>query len=98
MPAIITDQFRILNADTFVQSFTGIGTTTNYYYTFLAHPDPEGLQSELVNYGTSDWNTETPEPLDSFEQESSYHDSMLFLKRITGDDAVSYTHLRAHET
>ena len=86
MPAIITDQFRILNADTFVQSFTGIGTTTNYYYTFLAHPDPEGLQSELVNYGTSNWNTETPEPLDSFEQETSYHDSMLFLKRITGDD------------
>ena len=28
MPAIITDQFRILNADTFTKSLTGIGTTT----------------------------------------------------------------------
>ena len=37
MPAVITDQFRISNAETFVQSFVGVGTTANYYYTFLAH-------------------------------------------------------------
>ena len=36
MPAIITDQYRILNAETFVDSFVGIGTTgKNNYYTFL---------------------------------------------------------------
>ena len=38
MPAIITDQFRILNADTFTKSLTGIGTTTNNYYSFLGSP------------------------------------------------------------
>ena len=37
---IITDQFRILNAETFIKSFTGIGTTANNYYTFLGHPNP----------------------------------------------------------
>ena len=53
MPAIITDQFRILNAETFSQSFTGIGTTTNYYYTFLGHPQP--TFTGITDYGDSDW-------------------------------------------
>jgi len=74
MPAIITDQFRILNTETFIQSFTGIGNTINYYYSFLAHPNP-------------DWQ-EPPEPKDSFSDENSYFDSMLFLKRITSNDVA----------
>ena len=41
MPAIITDQFRITNAETFSKSLVGIGTTVNEYYTFLGHPNPE---------------------------------------------------------
>ena len=86
MPAIITDQFRILNTETFVQSFTGIGTTTNYYYSFLAHPNPTNINIE--NYGTSDWQTDPPEPKDSFRDENSYFDSMLFLKRITSNDVA----------
>ena len=41
MPAIITDQYRILNAETFVDSFVGIGTTgKNNYYTFLGPRRP----------------------------------------------------------
>jgi len=86
MPAVITDQFRISNAETFVQSFVGVGTTANYYYTFLAHPNPQGLYNEVENYGTSDWNTIPPSPKDSFEQEYSYHDSMLFLKKVGVED------------
>ena len=39
MPAVITDQFRISNAETFVQSFVGVGTTANYYYTFFIHSE-----------------------------------------------------------
>ena len=62
MPAIISDQFRILNAETFVQSFTGIGTTANYY-TFLGHPNPGNVT--IPNYGYDDWRQE---PLDSFDQ------------------------------
>lgn len=84
MPAIITDQFRILNAETFVQSFTGIGTTTNYYYTFLAHPNPSNTNIE--NYGSSTWISDPPEPKDSFQQENLYFDSMLFLKRVYFND------------
>ena len=84
MPAIITDQFRILNAETFVQSFTGIGTTTNYYYTFLAHPNP--TNTTIENYGISAWNSNPPEPKDSFQQENLYFDSMLFLKRVNYND------------
>jgi hypothetical protein len=86
MPAIITDQFRILNTETFVQSFTGIGTTTNYYYSFLAHPNP--TNTNIENYGTSDWQTDPPEPKDSLREENLYFDSMLFLKRITSNDVA----------
>jgi len=86
MPAIITDQFRILNTETFVKSFTGIGTTTNYYYSFLAHPNPTNTSVE--NYGTSGWQESPPEPKDSFRDENSYFDSMLFLKRITSNDVA----------
>ena len=86
MPAIITDQFRILNAETFAQSFTGIGTTTNYYYTFLGHPQP--TFTGITDYGDPLWGTVngTPPPKDSFQQENLYHDSMLFLKRVTASD------------
>ena len=82
MPAIITDQFRILNAETFVGSFSGAGTTS-YYYSFLGHPNPTNTS---IEYGKTDWQTNPPDPRDSFEQESSYHNSMLFMKRITSDD------------
>ena len=86
MPAIITDQFRILNAETFAKSLTGIGTTSNYYYTFLAHPNPTNVSIE--EYGDLNWSTNPPEPKDSFEQEDRYHDSMLFLKRVTSSDVA----------
>jgi len=86
MPAIITDQFRILNTETFVKSFTGIGTTTNYYYSFLAHPNP--TNTSIENYGDSGWQADPPEPKDSFRDENSYFDSMLFLKRITSNDVT----------
>jgi len=39
MPAIISEQFRILNAETFVQSFVGVGSTVNKYYAFMGLPN-----------------------------------------------------------
>ena len=87
MPAIITDQFRILNAETFVQSFVGVGTTgNNNFYTFLAHPNPE--YTDVINYGKTNWNTDIPDPRDSFQQESLYWDSMLFLKKVQENDVT----------
>ena len=61
MPAIITDQFRILNAETFTKSVTGIGTTSNFYYTFLAHPDP--TNDDIEDYGDPNWGTTPPDPI-----------------------------------
>tara|TARA_Y100001937_G_scaffold84049_1_gene113716 strand:+ start:1220 stop:2848 length:1629 start_codon:yes stop_codon:yes gene_type:complete len=85
MPAIITDQYRILNAETFVDSFVGIGTTgKNNYYTFLGHPNPKN--QEVKNYGFTGWGNPVPNPVDSFSQENFYYDSMLFLKKVTADD------------
>ena len=86
MPAIITDQFRILNAETFAKSLTGIGTTAVNYYTFLGHPNPTNVSIE--EYGDPDWGSpnKTPEPRDSFQQEDRYHDSMLFLKKVNKGD------------
>ena len=87
MPAIITDQFRILNAETFVQSFVGVGSTgNNNFYTFLAHPNPE--YTDVINYGKTNWNTDIPDPRDSFQQESLYWDSMLFLKKVQENDVT----------
>tara|TARA_A100001515_G_scaffold87449_1_gene69434 strand:- start:1058 stop:2653 length:1596 start_codon:yes stop_codon:yes gene_type:complete len=87
MPAIITDQFRILNAETFIKSFVGVGTTgNNNYYTFLAHPNPG--YTDVVNYGKTNWSTDIPDPRDSFQQESLYHDSMLFLKKVQENDVT----------
>lgn len=86
MSAIITDQFRILNAETFVKSFTGIGTTANNYYTFLGHPNP--TNTLVDNYGDQNWSTSPPDPRDSFEQENSYHDSMMFMKKVSSSDVA----------
>ena len=86
MPAIITDQYRILNAETFVDSFVGIGTTgKNNYYTFLGHPNPTNITDD-IGYGDSRWAVEPPNPIDNFDQENRYHDSMLFLKKVTSSD------------
>ena len=85
MPAIITDQYRILNAETFIDSFVGIGTTgNNNYYSFLGHPNPKNV--DVKNYGASDWGNPVPNPVDAFDQENFYYDSMLFLKKVTSND------------
>ena len=39
MPAIVTDQFRILNANNFVES---VENTNNSYYVFIGLSNPTG--------------------------------------------------------
>ena len=62
MPAIITDQIRVLNAENFV---SGISTTTNSYYVFIGLPNATTV--------ASDWNTNTPSPIDNFDE----HDNKI---------------------
>ena len=83
MSAIISDKFRILNAETFVKSFTGIGTTTNVYYTFIGLPNSTDT---ATGSGTTDWNTNTPSPKDMFKEQNDYYDTMLALKKVTTQD------------
>ena len=80
MSAIITDQFRILNANNFVES---VENTNNSYYVFLGLTNPTGAAG-LVGYGrTSDWDTNTPAPTDSFSYRNHVGDTMMFGKKIS---------------
>ena len=74
MSAIVTDQFRILNASNFVDSIE----SNSYYITLgLANPVAAG-------YGrTSDWNTNPPSPTDNFSYAGHTGDTILFGKKIT---------------
>ena len=76
MSAIVTDQFRILNASNFVES---VESTSNSYYITVSLPNPTA-----VGFGrTSDWNTQPPAPLDSFAYNSHAGDVVLYGKKIT---------------
>ena len=83
MPAIVTDQFRILNANNFVES---VDNTSNSYYIFLGLTNPAGTPGGFVGYGrTSDWDTssKTPSPIDSFTYRSHAGDTMMFGKKVS---------------
>ena len=80
MSAIVTDQFRILNANNFVES---VENTNNSYYVFVGLANPTGAGS-LVGYGRSaNWNSNTPSPIDSFSYRSHTSDTMMFGKKVT---------------
>jgi hypothetical protein len=76
MAAIVTDQFRILNAGNFVDSVT---SSSNSYYVFVGLSNPD-----VVGYGrTSDWDTSTPNPTDNFDYQNFVGDNMSFGKKVT---------------
>ena len=75
MAAIITDQLRILNAKTFLET---ISDPSNSFYTFVGLPNP-------FDYSTT-WDVTPPSPKDSFDQEDISWDNMIALKKIKADD------------
>lgn len=76
MPAIVTDQFRILNASNFVGS---VESTSNSYYVTVGLPNPTA-----VGFGRSDnWNTRTPPPIDNFSYNSHTGDLVLYGRKIS---------------
>ncbi len=77
MPAIITDQIRVLNATNFV---SGISTTDNSYYVFIGLPNATEV--------ASDWNTATPAPIDNFDEHDNIYDTLISAKKITSDDVL----------
>lgn len=79
MPAHITDQFRIINSNHFIDS---ISRSDENYYTWLGLPDP----TNTVVGGNLTWNSAPPSPIDNFYSQNEYHDTMLFFKKITEGD------------
>jgi hypothetical protein len=82
MAAIITDQFRIINANNFVESVTN---GDNSYYTFLSLANPT-----ITGYGRTDtWNSTTvqpPSPIDNITYVNHVYDTMLFGRKILPGD------------
>ena len=81
MAAVVTDQFRISNANNFVDS---VANTSNSYYVFLGLPNPSNPVSGFGRT-TSDaeWNGNTPTPTDNLQFTSQYRDTALFGKKVT---------------
>tara|TARA_B100000427_G_scaffold69860_1_gene56219 strand:+ start:16181 stop:17719 length:1539 start_codon:yes stop_codon:yes gene_type:complete len=77
MPAIITDQIRVLNASNFVG---GISTTANSYYVFIGLPNATDTNS--------DWNTNTPAPIDNFDDHDDIYDTLISAKKINSSDVL----------
>ena len=82
MPAIVTDQFRILNASNFV---AGVSSTTNSFYVCVGLPNPTTQKVGGVNaFGRDDnWNTATPNPVDNINNVNHIGDTTTFGKRVT---------------
>ena len=81
MAAIVTDQFRILNANNFVET---IDNSTNSYYVVVGLVNPT---TPVVGFGRSEnWNTDTPNPLDNFNYTNHVGDTMTFGKKVTADN------------
>lgn len=79
MSAIISDKFRILNAENFVRSIT---TGINSSYTFIGQPNSSNPE---VGIGKSDWGT-GPAPLDTVDHENRIKETLIALKKISNTD------------
>jgi hypothetical protein len=79
MAAVVTDQFRIVNASNFVDS---VVSDNNSYYVFLSLDNPT-----TVGFGRStDWNSNIPSPTDNLQYSGHYRDTTLFGKKITSSN------------
>ena len=79
MAAVVTDQFRILNADNFVNS---VLDDNNSYYVFLGLSNPTA-----TGFGRdSNWETSIPSPTDNTQYLNHYRDTALFGRRITSEN------------
>jgi len=76
MAAIVTDEFRLFNADNFVKS---VSSAENSYYIFVGLPNPVG-----PGYGRStSWNSNPPSPTDNFAYIRHTYDTMMYGRKIT---------------
>lgn len=80
MSAIVTDQFRILNATNFIESFEN---PNNSYYVFVGLPNPS-----INGFGRDpNWNTLDIAPKDNISNNNHASDTMMYGKRVTSSNA-----------
>jgi hypothetical protein len=85
MAAIITNKFRINNAEQFVESFSETAATTYYLFVGRSHSwatDTDG-QGRSINEGT---DASPPTPNDDITSEFYNYDDMLGAKLLTSSD------------
>jgi len=79
MSAIISNKFRVLNAENFVSYAS---STPSKLYSFIGQPNATNPE---VGIGISNWDF-GPAPLDDFEQENRIKEVILALRKITSND------------
>jgi hypothetical protein len=88
MPAIITNKFRIHNAEQFSESFSE--ASPNVYYMGIGRPQAFGTLTRGDSRTTNEGSDASPlTPVDSVQDEFYYFDDMLAAKKVTSSD-VSY--------
>lgn len=85
MPAFVTDQFRILNTNNFINS---IETGSDNYYVFVGLPNPNQNSFGRNEYWDSQDLVDAgeavlPNPTDNFDYLPHYGDTMLYGKKVT---------------
>jgi len=85
MAAIVTNKFRINNAEQFVESFSETAATTYYLFIGRAHSwaTDADVQGNSINEGT---DASPPTPNDDVTSEFYNYDDMLGAKLITSSD------------
>ena len=81
MAAIVTNQFRILNAENFINSVTD---TSNSYYVFVGLSNPKSPSASPQR--STDWDTDTPNPTDSFDYLNFVGDVMMYDKKVKSEN------------
>ena len=88
MPAIVTNKFRIHNAEQFSESFSE--SAPNVYYLGIGRPQAFGTLTRGDSRTTNEGSDTSPlTPVDSIQDEFYYFDDLLAAKKITSSD-VSY--------
>jgi hypothetical protein len=88
MPAIITNKFRVHNAEQFVESFNEAAATV--YHMAIGRPQAYGTKTRGDSRTENEGSDTSPlTPVDSVKDEFYYFDDLLAAKRITASD-VSY--------
>ena len=88
MPAIVTNKFRIHNAEQFTESFSE--ASPNVYYLGIGRPQAFGTLTRGDSRTTNEGSDASPlTPVDSVQDEFFYFDDLLAAKRVTSSDILN---------